>query len=135
MFQKFLADSIAQALKRFFGTDTISFTTCSTTLPVSQTCNDASPVIRSYTSFSQAADENGVSRIFVGFHFRDASQQGSNTAVKSPIMPSTLICDLLINSVLPACGSASRSDDGRELADTNYGAPCPLHVARRRFAL
>ncbi len=66
----------AQVLKRFFGTDTVSFTTCSTTLPAGSTCNDASPVTRSYSSFSQAADENGLSRILVGYHFRDAVTTG-----------------------------------------------------------
>ena len=63
-------------LKRFFGTDTVSFSTCSTTLPAGSTCNDPSPVTRSYASFSQAADENGLSRILVGFHFRKAVTAG-----------------------------------------------------------
>ena len=66
----------AQVLMRFFGTDRVYFTTCSTTLPAGSTCNDASPVTRSYSSFSQAADENGLSRILVGFHFRDAVTAG-----------------------------------------------------------
>jgi hypothetical protein len=66
----------AAVLKRFFGTDDISFTTCSLTLPVGSTCTDASPVLRSYTSFSQAEEENGLSRILVGFHFRDAVEAG-----------------------------------------------------------
>jgi hypothetical protein len=29
-----------------------------------------------YSSFSQAADENGLSRILVGFHFRKAVTEG-----------------------------------------------------------
>lgn len=66
----------AQVLKRFFGTDHIGFTTCSLTLPAGSTCDDASPVVRSYTSFSQAREENGVSRILVGFHFRKAVDEG-----------------------------------------------------------
>jgi hypothetical protein len=66
----------AQVLQRFFETDTVSFSTCSTTLPDGSTCNDASPVMRSYSSFSQAAEENGLSRILVGFHFRKAVQEG-----------------------------------------------------------
>lgn len=66
----------ARVLMRFFGTDLISFQTCSLTLPAGSTCNDAAPVMRSYTSFTQAAEENGVSRILVGFHFRHAVQQG-----------------------------------------------------------
>jgi PAP2 superfamily len=66
----------ASVLKRFFGTDDIGFTTCSLTLPAGSTCTDASPVLRSYTSFSQAEEENGLSRILVGFHFRDAVETG-----------------------------------------------------------
>jgi PAP2 superfamily len=66
----------AGVLKRFFGTDDIGFTTCSLTLPAGSTCTDASPVLRSYTSFSQAEEENGLSRILVGFHFRDAVETG-----------------------------------------------------------
>jgi hypothetical protein len=40
-------------------------------------CNDQSPVTRSYTSFFQAANEGGLSRIFIGFHFRKAIESGS----------------------------------------------------------
>jgi hypothetical protein len=66
----------AQVLKRFFDTDTVSFSTCSTTLPAGSNCYDPSPVTRSFTSFSQAADENGLSRILVGIHFRKAVTAG-----------------------------------------------------------
>ena len=31
---------------------------------------------RSFTSFTQAAAENGVSRIYVGYHFRNAVNEG-----------------------------------------------------------
>ena len=66
----------AEVLKRFFGTDDIGFATCSLTLPSGSTCDDAEPVLRRYTSFSQAAAENGLSRILVGFHFRKAVEEG-----------------------------------------------------------
>lgn len=33
-------------------------------------------MLQSYTSFTQAAEENGLSRILVGFHFRKAVQEG-----------------------------------------------------------
>lgn len=66
----------AQVLKRFFGTDYIRFRTCSTTLPTGGNCGDPSPVLRSYRSFSEAADENGHSRILIGFHFRKAVTEG-----------------------------------------------------------
>lgn len=66
----------AEVLKLVFGTDTIAFTACSTTLPVGSTCDDPAAVFRSYTSFSQAADENAASRIYVGIHFRKAVEDG-----------------------------------------------------------
>jgi hypothetical protein len=66
----------AQVLKEFFGTDHIGFDSCSLTLPAGSTCEDASPVVRNYTSFSQAADENALSRIHIGIHFRHAVEEG-----------------------------------------------------------
>jgi hypothetical protein len=67
----------AGVLKRYFRSDRISFSACSFTLPAGQTCADASPTLRRFKSFSQAADENAVSRIYVGFHFRDAVETGT----------------------------------------------------------
>jgi hypothetical protein len=72
----------AQVLTRFFHTDTMSFSACSLTLPAGQTCSDSSPTLRHFRSFSQAADENAVSRIYVGFHFRDAVETGTNHGEK-----------------------------------------------------
>lgn len=62
--------------KQVFGTDDVSFTACSTTVGPGGTCTDATPVIRSYSTFSQAADENAVSRIYIGIHFRKAVETG-----------------------------------------------------------
>jgi hypothetical protein len=67
----------AEVLKQFFGTDQISFVDCSMTLPA-DTCNDPSPKLRSYTSFSQAAVENAYSRILIGFHFRKSIEEGTD---------------------------------------------------------
>jgi hypothetical protein len=66
----------AEILQQFFGTDDIAFTACSTTLPAGSTCDDAGAVWRSYSSFSQAAHENTVSRIYIGIHFRRAVEEG-----------------------------------------------------------
>jgi hypothetical protein len=66
----------AEVLKQVFGTDEISFTACSTSLPAGSNCTDASPVLRSFSSFSEAADENAVSRIYIGIHFRNAVEEG-----------------------------------------------------------
>lgn len=66
----------SQVMRRFFRTDDMDFSACSLTLPDGSTCADPSPVLRSYSSFSQAAAENGLSRIYNGFHFRNAVQAG-----------------------------------------------------------
>jgi PAP2 superfamily len=72
----------AQVLRRFFHTNRMSFSACSLTLPAGQRCGDPSPTLRHFTSFSQAADENAVSRIYVGFHFRDAVETGTDHGEK-----------------------------------------------------
>jgi hypothetical protein len=66
----------AGIMRRFFGTGHISFTACSRTVPAPGTCTGSSPTLRTFTSFSQAADENAESRILIGFHFRAASEAG-----------------------------------------------------------
>ena len=58
--------AMSEVLARFFD-DGVSFSTTSTTQP---------GVIRSFTSFSQAAKENANSRIYIGFHFRHATVEG-----------------------------------------------------------
>ena len=66
----------ATVMRRFFGTDRIRFETCSLTLAAGSRCTDGSPVSRSYRSLSEAAVENGLSRILIGFHFRRAVDAG-----------------------------------------------------------
>ncbi len=66
----------AQVLRDFFGTDEIGFSACSLTLPAGSRCSDLSPVFRHFDTFSQAANENGLSRILVGIHFRHAVEEG-----------------------------------------------------------
>ena len=64
-------------LKRFFKDDDISFRPAAFRLPLlAEQCGGVAEVRRSFTSFSQAAEENGVSRIYNGFHFRDAVRTG-----------------------------------------------------------
>ena len=57
----------AAVLRSVLGTDSVSFSTTSTAL---------ADVTRSFTSFTQAADENAVSRIFIGYHFRKSTVDG-----------------------------------------------------------
>ena len=56
-----------EVLKKFYGTDNIHFTLASDELP---------GVTRSYDSFSQAAAENGMSRIYLGIHYSFDNIQG-----------------------------------------------------------
>ncbi len=72
----------ATVLARFFRTDHVRFTNCSDSLPEGQRCTDPTPVLRRFTRFSQAAAENGASRILVGFHFRNAVVAGIRHGVK-----------------------------------------------------
>ncbi|WP_158566425.1 carbohydrate binding domain-containing protein [Micromonospora craterilacus] len=59
----------AGIMRLYFGTDNLAFTA---------TTDDpyASGVTRSFTSFSQAAIENGISRIYLGVHFRIDADAG-----------------------------------------------------------
>ncbi len=57
----------ATVLAAFFGSDNITFTT---------TSDDVPGVMRSFTSFSEAAAEAGMSRIYGGIHFMSANTQG-----------------------------------------------------------
>jgi hypothetical protein len=67
----------AEVLKQVFGSDQIAFKDCGATLPAGTTCYDTTPVTRSFTSFTQAANENGYSRVLVGFHFHNATDVGT----------------------------------------------------------
>ena len=66
----------SEVLKLFFRRDRVAFSTCSLTLPAGQTCDDATPTLRSYSTLSQAANENGESRIYIGIHFRKGVEVG-----------------------------------------------------------
>ncbi len=63
-----LGGASAEVLRRFFRSDDIPFTTTSG-VPFAG-------LTRSYTSFSQAAAENGDSRVYAGIHFRSAVEDG-----------------------------------------------------------
>jgi hypothetical protein len=56
----------AELIKNFFGTDNISFSLASTSFPST----------RNFTSLSQAATENTLSRIYIGYHFRKSCTEG-----------------------------------------------------------
>jgi PAP2 superfamily len=68
----------AVVLADVFGTDAMTFDVCSYTFKDSpqNNCDGSEPIVRHYASFSQASDENGVSRIYIGWHFRNAVDSG-----------------------------------------------------------
>jgi len=67
----------AEVLQRFFKTDQVRFNLCSLTLSLpEEQCGGEQEVLRSYSSFTQAANENGISRILIGYHFRKAVEEG-----------------------------------------------------------
>ena len=59
-------------LAQFYGTDSIAFTTVSDFLP---------NVTRRFTSFSAAADEATISRLYGGIHFRFANEDGLSSGL------------------------------------------------------
>ena len=63
----------AAVLKGFFGTDDIAFTSES---------DDVPGVLRSYPSFSAAAAESGLSRIYGGIHFMSANRFGISSGTR-----------------------------------------------------
>lgn len=65
----------AAVLRQYFHRDRMTFPACSLSIP-GRTCTDAKPAVRTFASFSQAAAENGQSRILVGFDFRHAVVAG-----------------------------------------------------------
>lgn len=67
----------AAVLAGVLGTDRVSFAACSLLVPEG-TCDDPEPVLRQFRSFSQAAGENADSRVYIGFHFRDAVETGTD---------------------------------------------------------
>ena len=66
----------ATVMAAVFGSDRIGFSSCSLTLPDGQQCDDATPVERDFDGFWQAAQQNADSRVWVGYHFRHASEVG-----------------------------------------------------------
>jgi hypothetical protein len=74
----------AVVLARVFGTDDITYNVCSysfvvspaTTFSPENNCDGSSPIFRTFHSFSAAAAENESSRVYIGWHFRNAVEMG-----------------------------------------------------------
>jgi len=71
--------ALFETLRAFFGTDDIAFTFVSDEFNGVTKGNDGNPrpvVARSFTSLSQAEEENGQSRIYLGIHWRFDKTEG-----------------------------------------------------------
>jgi hypothetical protein len=71
--------ALFEVLRRFYGTDNIAFAFQSDEfngITKDNTGNVRPKVTRSYTSLSQAEEENGQSRIYLGIHWRWDKEQG-----------------------------------------------------------
>ncbi len=67
----------AEVFRRVFRTDHVGFSNCSYSLPDPTThCDGPNEIRRHFARFSEAAWENGRSRILVGYHFRKAVLAG-----------------------------------------------------------
>jgi hypothetical protein len=62
----------AEVIRRFFNKDDFSFSLSSPAVPGFPPEN----INRSFTSLTQAADENAISRMYLGIHFREAVMVG-----------------------------------------------------------
>jgi hypothetical protein len=94
----------AQVLFHFYGTDAISFTAISDTLP---------GVFRRFTSLTACADEVGMSRIYGGIHFQFDNVAGKQSGGKVGDYVSANF--LLPNAELPRLLVESTTADGASL--------------------
>jgi hypothetical protein len=65
----------AGVFRTVLGTDRVEFSACSVTLPQGR-WGELGEVRHQFTSLTQAATENSESRIWIGFHFRHAVEEG-----------------------------------------------------------
>src|SRR5207245_5433758 len=78
-----ISQSAATTLRDFFGTDRLDFSLTNPSLP---------GIVRSFQSFSEAADEAAVSRIYAGQHFRYDEDAGQ--------APGDQVGDVVFDSIL-----------------------------------
>ena len=75
------ATALFTTLAQFYGTDDIAFTISSdefNTITLDENGQPRPLMPRSYTSFSEASDENAQSRIYIGVHFHFDKVEGMN---------------------------------------------------------
>lgn len=115
----------AGAMSRFFGTDSVTFT--GTTEDPHARNLDGTFVRRTFSSFSQAANENAISRVYLGVHYRfdgdlDGRNLGANVAnavISRPLMDQqgTIVCPVpyLVDPTFGTLNNCTeRSADGTQ---------------------
>ena len=109
----------AQVLTHFYGTDAISFTTSSDSLP---------GVFRKFDSLLACVDEVGMSRIYGGFHFMFDNVQGKATGQRVGDYVSANF--LLSNDALPLVRLEGFQDGARLVrVHGHVGQTCVLEVS------
>jgi hypothetical protein len=87
-----LSGAASRMLKHFFGTDKME---------LSLTSGNAQAVNpRSYSRFSEIADDIVDARIYQGIHFRFGDRSRDGRPLKWPIGPSVTSCDRLVNNAI-----------------------------------
>jgi hypothetical protein len=99
-----LGGAASEVLRRFFHDDDVPFTTTSG-VPFAG-------ITRSFASFSQAADENGESRIYAGIHFRFAVDDGIRQGKKIGAFALTHALQPIVGTTT-TIGSLRERDSGR----------------------
>jgi hypothetical protein len=109
----------AEVLARFYGTDQITFSTSSDSLP---------GITRAFNSFSSCVDEIGRSRIYGGIHFEFDNRQGKRTGqavaeyvVSNYLLPNNRLPEIRLDSM--AAGTPQLRVQGR------VGIPCVVQAS------
>jgi hypothetical protein len=110
-----ISQSAATVLRDFFGTDRLDFSLTNPNLP---------GIVRSFQSFSQAADEAAASRIFAGQHFRYDEDAGQALGDQ--------VGDFVFNHILgPASHGSHSTEPHRRDGSTRSQARGALSVVAR----
>jgi hypothetical protein len=114
--------SLFKTMADFYGTDKIHFTIVSdefNTITVDQFGNPRPLIPRSYDSFSQAAEENGMSRIYLGIHWVFDKVQG--------IQCGDHVADYVFTNFLRPRGDGDKDDKSEPKTPAGQGT-LVLHV-------
>jgi len=103
-------------MKRFFGSDNIAFT--------AHTQDTRSPVAsRSFTSFSQAAQEDALSRLWLGVHYRWDATDGLTLGDTIAATSSPTRCSNRLSSCQQGLPSFALGDRPPPMAAAPTSAP------------